>query len=198
MTKGKRPQDWTAEERLNVVIACGSLAGDAINQLCREKDISPHHIKQWKNDFIKSNTMADKPKKQSDDKQFKNEINALQKELNRKNKVLAETAALLVLKKSQCYLGKQRGQLIMTQERDKIICLINEVRANGARQKQACVIIGITPRTLQRWSQAEKKGDGRLSPKHSPINKFSEVERQRIIHICKQPEYANLQLVALC
>ena len=41
--------------------------------------------------------MADKPKKQSDEKQFKNEINALQKELNRKNKVLAETAALLVL-----------------------------------------------------------------------------------------------------
>ena len=45
----------------------------------------------------------------------------------------------------------------MTQERDKIICLINEARSNGARQKQACAIIGITPKTLQRWSQAEKK-----------------------------------------
>ena len=99
MTKEKRPQDWTAEERLNVVIACGPLADDAINQLCREKGIYPHHIKQWKNDFIKSNTTADKPKKQSDDKQFKNEIKALQKELNRKNKALAETAALLVLQK---------------------------------------------------------------------------------------------------
>ena len=84
---------------LNVVIACGPLADDAINQLCREKGIYPHHIKQWKNDFIKSNTTADKPKKQSDDKQFKNEIKALQKELNRKNKALAETAALLVLQK---------------------------------------------------------------------------------------------------
>ena len=99
MTKEKRPQDWTAEERLNVVIACGPLADDAINQLCREKGIYPHHIKQWKNDFIKNNTTADKPKKQSDDKQFKNEIKALQKELNRKNKALAETAALLVLQK---------------------------------------------------------------------------------------------------
>ena len=99
MTKEKRPQDWTAEERLNVVIACGPLTDDAINQLCREKGIYPHHIKQWKNDFIKSNTTADKPKKQSDDKQFKNEIKALQKELNRKNKALAETAALLVLQK---------------------------------------------------------------------------------------------------
>ena len=42
-----------------------------------------------------------------------------------------------------------------------------------------------------------KKGDGRLSPKHSPINKLSEVERQRIIHICKQPEYANLSPCSL-
>ena len=99
MTKEKRPQDWTAEERLNVVITCGSLTDDAINQLCREKGIYPHHIKQWKNDFIKSNTAADKPKKHSDDKQFKNEIKSLQKELNRKNKALAETAALLVLQK---------------------------------------------------------------------------------------------------
>ena len=89
-------------------------------------------------------------------------------------------------------MGKQRGQLIMTQERDKIIRLIDEARSNGARQKQACAIIGITPKTLQRWSQAEKKGDGRLSPKHSPINKLSEVERQHIIHICKQTQYANL------
>ena len=40
MTKEKRPQDWTAEERLNVVIACGPLADDAINQLCREKGLT--------------------------------------------------------------------------------------------------------------------------------------------------------------
>ena len=50
---------------------------------------------------------------------------------------------------------------------------------------------------MQRWSQAERKGDGRLSPKHSLINKFSEVEGQRIIHICKQPEYANLSPCSL-
>lgn len=110
MSKEKRPQDWTAEERLNIVITCGSLADDAINQLCREKGIYPHHIKQWKSDFIKGNTTADKPKKQSDDKQFKNEIKSLEKELNRKNKALAETAALLVLqKKVNAIWGNDEG-----------------------------------------------------------------------------------------
>ena len=71
-----------------------------------KKGIYPYHIKQWENDFIKSNTTADKPKKQSDDKQFKNKIKASQKELNRKNKALAETAALLVLFQKSILFGE--------------------------------------------------------------------------------------------
>ena len=35
MTKEKRPQDWNLEERLNMVIACGSLNEKAISELCR-------------------------------------------------------------------------------------------------------------------------------------------------------------------
>ncbi len=80
----------------------------------------------------------------------------------------------------------------MKQERDDIIHLISEARSNGARQRQACDIIGITPKTLQRWARPEGDEDGRLSAKHSPCNKLSELERQRIIQVCNQPEYANL------
>ncbi len=80
----------------------------------------------------------------------------------------------------------------MKQERDDIIHLVSEARSNGARQRQACDIIGITPKTLQRWARPEGDEDGRLSAKHSPYNKLSELERQRIIQVCNQPEYANL------
>lgn len=38
-------------------------------------------------------------------KQDKKQINQLEKELRRKDKALAETAALLVLRKSKCDLG---------------------------------------------------------------------------------------------
>ena len=48
MAKEKRPRDWGAEERLNMVIACGSLSDEDISQLCREKGIYPHHINQWR------------------------------------------------------------------------------------------------------------------------------------------------------
>ena len=99
MVKEKRPQDWSAEERLNMVIACGSLSVEDISQLCREKGIYPHHINQWRGDFIKNKPLSTASEIQSENKQFKNDIKLLKKELNRKDKALAETAALLVLQK---------------------------------------------------------------------------------------------------
>jgi len=99
MTKEKRPQDWTPEERLNVVIACGSLSEEPISELCRERGIYLHHIKQWKTDFINGHTASANPHKQVETKKLKSEIKTLKKELTRKDKALAETAALLVLKK---------------------------------------------------------------------------------------------------
>ena len=99
MAKEKRPQDWNTEERLNMIIACGSLSDEGMNQLCREKGIYPHHIKQWRSDFIKGSGAFTPSKSQSESKKFKQEIKLLQKELNRKDKALAETAALLVLQK---------------------------------------------------------------------------------------------------
>jgi transposase InsO family protein len=52
--------------------------------------------------------------------------------------------------------------------------------------------MGITAKTFQRWMRPESDEDGRLSAKQSPSNKLSELERQRIIQVCNQPEYANV------
>ncbi len=94
-TTQKRAQDWRAEERLTLVIACDSLDESSINALCRENGLYPHHVKQWKNDLVSNQT----PKNQSETKALRQENKVLKKELNRKDKALAETAALLVLKK---------------------------------------------------------------------------------------------------
>lgn len=99
MTKEKRPRDWSLEERLNMVIACGSLDEEAISELCRAQGLYPHHVKQWEQDFVSGTTANTKAKNQSETKSLKNEIRELKKELNRKDKALAETAALLVLQK---------------------------------------------------------------------------------------------------
>jgi len=99
MTKEKRPQDWNLEDRLEMVIACSSLDENSISELCRERGVYPHHIDQWKLDFVSRNTLSNKVKVRSAEKALKQENKALKKELNRKDKALAETAALLVLQK---------------------------------------------------------------------------------------------------
>lgn len=95
----KRPQDWTLEERLEIIIQCAGLNEQAINEMCRESGIYPHHIQQWKMDFVKGKKSSSLAPKSGEVKELKIENKALKKELNRKDKALAETAALLVLQK---------------------------------------------------------------------------------------------------
>lgn len=95
----KRPQDWTLKERLNIVIKCAVLDEQAVNALCREHGIYSHHIEQWKVDFVSGKQSPSTVIKSSDVKNLKAENKALKKELNRKDRALAETAALLVLQK---------------------------------------------------------------------------------------------------
>jgi len=99
MTTDKRPQDWSAEEKLEIVIACASLDEAKTNELCRERGIFLHHLTQWKLDFIMPPTVKARADKRSKFKDLRKENKALKKELNRKDKALAETAALLVLQK---------------------------------------------------------------------------------------------------
>ncbi|KKK43511.1 hypothetical protein LCGC14_3168340 [marine sediment metagenome] len=99
MTKEKRPQDWSPEDRLDMVIRCASLPELEIGKLCREQGIYPHHIQQWKQDFISGTGVSSPIKAPLEAKQLRHENKTLKKELNRKDRALAETAALLVLQK---------------------------------------------------------------------------------------------------
>ncbi len=99
MTKEKRPADWSLEERLNMVIACASLDEEKMNAYCREQGVYTHHVVQWKEDFANGHSSASKAKSQTELKHLKKENKALKKDLSRKEKALAETAALLVLQK---------------------------------------------------------------------------------------------------
>lgn len=99
MDNEKRPQDWPLAERLDMVIKCSSLIDEELNAYCREKGLFPHHIAQWKHDFSNGTQQCNKAVSRSELKLLKNENKSLQKELHRKDKALAETAALLVLQK---------------------------------------------------------------------------------------------------
>jgi len=52
--------------------------------------------------------------------------------------------------------------------------------------------MGISTRTFQRWVKPDNQQDGRLDAKHAPKNKLAELERQRIIKVANEPDYADL------
>lgn len=97
--KEKRPQDWSPADKMNFISLCGMLGVEEVSQLCRERGIYPHHVTQWKHAFVGGVAMSQPSTASSETKSLRIEIAALKKELNRKEKALAETAALLVLQK---------------------------------------------------------------------------------------------------
>ncbi len=80
----------------------------------------------------------------------------------------------------------------MTEQRTMLIALVSEAVDNGSRQAAACNTLGLSERTLQRWMRAGNLGDRRQQPIHIPHNKLSELERQRILKISNNKEYAHL------
>jgi transposase-like protein len=95
----KSPNDWTPEERLNIVIRCSSLSSAQVNTVCREAGIYPHHLDQWRSDFSTGVAPNVNTEERAERKRLKQENEALKKELRRKEKALAEAAALLILQK---------------------------------------------------------------------------------------------------
>ena len=93
--KKRRPQDWSAEEKMDAVLEYERLEEEQRGQYLREKGLHTVHIEQWKQSVLAG---LKRPKLNKQDPQVKR-IKELEKELRRKDKALAETAALLVLKK---------------------------------------------------------------------------------------------------
>ncbi len=88
----------TAADRLSHLLNTAKLDETALGGYCRAHGLYSHQLTEWKDAM--STDHNDKNKQQSEElKALRVENKALKKELNRKEKALAETAALLVLKK---------------------------------------------------------------------------------------------------
>jgi transposase len=95
--KQKSPQAWTRAQRLSALLETHRLDGSARGAWCREHGVHTHHLQQWQRDLAQEpgNTAASMTERRA----LRQENRELKKELKRKDRALAETAALLVLKK---------------------------------------------------------------------------------------------------
>jgi hypothetical protein len=91
----------SAEARFTIIVEAALLGELECGEYCRERGLYPEQIKSWKRDFIlgvegKSIPNPDESLQTKKDKQI---IKQLEKDLSRKEKALAEAAALLILRK---------------------------------------------------------------------------------------------------
>ena len=90
---------WTNEAKLAMLLESASLNASELGEYCRRKGLYPQQLEQWKNDCLNGLSSA-KQNQQVLDNQLKTaqqHIRELEKDLRRKEKALAESAALLVL-----------------------------------------------------------------------------------------------------
>ena len=96
--KARRPQDWSAQEKLRVVAEATELPEGELGEFLRRKGLHTAQLEEWRaaaEQALTSPSKTPRGKKSSEVKRIK----ALERELNRKDKALAEVTALLVLKK---------------------------------------------------------------------------------------------------
>ncbi|QTL97810.1 transposase [Iocasia frigidifontis] len=97
----KKSRKWTSKDKFQAVLETASLSELETSKYCREKGIHVEELKNWVKQCQNANdTSFEDPKELKDSlKNKQHKIKKLQKELRHKEKALAETAALLVLRK---------------------------------------------------------------------------------------------------
>ena len=107
-TKEKRPQDWTAEQQLVALHETHGLTGDALQAWCRERGVFAHHLTSWRDAFCAGGKeTAPGPREV---RTLKDEIVKLKRDAERKDRALAEAAALLILQKKFRALWEDEAQ----------------------------------------------------------------------------------------
>ena len=113
VSKVSSSDKWSSEQKFSVVLETATLSAVELSEYCRVKGLYLEQIKAWKLACIAGNTATKKVKRVKttpEQKSDKNRIKELERELRRKEKALAETAALLVLgKKFDAYWKEKEG-----------------------------------------------------------------------------------------
>ena len=90
------PRNWKSVEKIKAVLEHGKLSEQESGHWLRKNGLKSEHLKLWEKEFIE---VISSNKDKEEIKRLKKKNLGLEKELNRKEKALAEVTALLVLKK---------------------------------------------------------------------------------------------------
>jgi transposase len=92
-----RPKDRSPEEKLRLIIEAASLSEEQLGEFLRREALHEADLDRWRHDSLAGLSAQVVPKREADIEASR--ARKLEKELDRKDKALAEAAALLVLQK---------------------------------------------------------------------------------------------------
>jgi hypothetical protein len=106
---GKNAEEWSSEDKFAVVLETAALNEAQLGEYCRRKGLYVEQIAAWREACKLANAhSAERTREQREQsKNDRKRIKQLEKELHRKERALAEAAALLILrKKAQAIWGE--------------------------------------------------------------------------------------------
>ena len=107
------PKRWTAEEKLRVLVAAHGLAGEQLGALLRREGLHEEQLTQWRQSAVGALAPESFARPSGAQRrkvaEVQKRVKELERELRRKEKALAEAAALLVLEKKLQALGWDEG-----------------------------------------------------------------------------------------
>ena len=110
VSQARRPKDWTPEEKLRVAVEAESLSDEELGAFLRKNGLFETHLNEWRQQILTALTQRS-PRKSFKSSSEQRQIRGLEKELDRKDKALAEAAALLMLqKKAQILFGGDEAE----------------------------------------------------------------------------------------
>ena len=92
-----RPKDRSPEEKLRLIIEAASLSDEELGEFLRREALHEADLDRWRRDSLAGLSSQVVPKREADIAESR--ARKLEKELDRKDKALAEAGALLMLQK---------------------------------------------------------------------------------------------------
>ncbi len=111
LSRPARERAWTAPARLEAVIATASMDEAARGAWCREHGVYPQQLAQWRDSATQALAEPEEARASPQQtRQDRRRIKELEREVHRKDRALAETAALLVLSRKLEAVFNDKGE----------------------------------------------------------------------------------------
>jgi transposase-like protein len=91
--------ELSSEEKFAIVVETAALNETELSDYCRRQGLYPQQLAAWRTSCLQANTAFSAKVERTKVREHKQQIKKLERELRRKEKALAEAAALLVLQK---------------------------------------------------------------------------------------------------